>query len=289
MPPANSPNATLDLLKGIAIPPRPQLLHDISDVYPDVKKVAAIIKTDQAVCAGVMKAINSSLYRLDKKITSIDRAVVLMGLPSVLNIINGLFLRAALGHLSPHPALGDYWRSTFEVAQYCSLLSRHFRLELDESAYLLGLFHNCGIPLLLKQLPNYMDGLCAAYAAADGRIGDHEAKLCDNTHAAVGYLVCRYWHLPDPVCLAIREHHSAGALSLLRKNDEAATLYCLLKMAEHATRLPLRLVGQTDDFEWKQFGDEILAWLGINATDYANACDHIEAERQENMESWMIF
>ena len=45
-----------EVLKGVVIPPRPQLLLDIHEVYPDIQKIASLIETDQ----GVVLAKNST-------------------------------------------------------------------------------------------------------------------------------------------------------------------------------------------------------------------------------------
>lgn len=282
-------NEASNLVKGIQLPPRPQLLNDIAEVYPDISKVAGVIATDQGVSAGVLRAVNSPLYGLTHKVKSLRRAVVILGLSSVLNIVNAMFLRAALGN-SSHPLFPSYWQSCTDTGIACASLSRHLRLNLDEQAYLTGLFHNCGIPLMLRKFPNYPDVMVQSYATSQPAA--FEEEQLKNQHPAVGAWIAHYWKLPDPVCEAIQRHHDAGLY--LSEGDlarESLLLLALLKIGEHAARLFQRL-GQNDtDYEWLQVQPMVGEFLGqsiSNLDDLVNIA-RTEVEDQNLRGLWPQF
>ncbi len=249
-----------NLIKGIQLPPRPQLMADISEAYPDITKVAAVIATDQGVSAGVLRAVNSPLYGLPHRVKSLRRAVVILGLSSVLNIVNAMFLRAALGNTS-HPLFPSYWQSSTDTGIACATLSRHLRLNLDEPAYLTGLFHNCGIPLLLRKFPEYSDVLVESYTSAHPT--SLEESRLGTQHASVGAWIAHYWKLPDSVCEAIQMHHqSSQALQEGNLARESLLLLAMLKVAEHAAGVYHNL-GQSDvDHEWIELQPVLCEYLG---------------------------
>ncbi|WP_122586808.1 HDOD domain-containing protein, partial [Pseudomonas viridiflava] len=84
---------------------------------------------------------------------------------------------------------------------------------VDES-YALGLFHDCGIPLMIKRFPDYMTVLESAYANAgpECRVVDTENTAFDTNHSVVGYYTAKSWRLPDHVTEAIANHHNALAI-----------------------------------------------------------------------------
>jgi len=258
-------NRAGQMLKGVLIPPRPQLLLDIQEVYPDLKKIARVIETDQGVSAGVLKAINSPLYGLRKKIISIRRAVMMLGVRSVLNIVNGLLLRAALSKNIDPLEFELYWKSSNDTAIIAGAITRHLRLGSPDRSYLMGLFHNCGIPLLMAKKKNYMGILSEAYTFEKNSISRYEDDLIGSNHADIGFIVGRYWQLPIEICQVIRLHHDMRRLNFKRigKYEEIFTLLALLKMAEHIANLSNRLGKQDIDYEWEMIKPNVLGFIGL--------------------------
>jgi len=261
-----------DVLKGVSIPPRPQLLLDIQAVLPDIRKVAQLIQTDQGVSAGVLKAINSPLYGLPRRITSIQHAVMMLGLDNVINIVSSLLLRATIGSNLNPATLEKYWSTTTDTAVAASSLAKQLRVASVDKAYMLGLFHNCGMPMLMKKFPDYMDSLIDSYNAQGKNITDHEDKHYETNHAVAGYFVCRYWLLPTDICKVIRDHHSLRCLTFNGKttDHEYTTLLAVLKMAEHIAGLHNWLGNNDEDYEWEAIKDNLLNYIGLSEADFDN-------------------
>lgn len=265
----NSKN-TSQALKGIMIPPRPQLLLDIQAVHPELPKIAELIKTDQGVCAGVLKAVNSSLYALPKKISSINHAVMLLGVNSTLNIVNGLMLRAALGSQKITPELNNYWHTTNQTAVVCASIHRQLGFGSSDLPYLLGLFHNCGIPLLMHKFEDYFDGAQESYLFQNNSILTCEDKAYDTNHADVGFMMSRYWSLPKEICEAIRDHHNTRILRFdnERVKEEVYSLLAVLKMAEHTIDLARQIGSQEEDYEWVFIKNALFDYVGLDEASY---------------------
>ena len=270
-----------EILKGVVIPPRPQLLLDIHDVYPNIKKIAELIETDQGVSAGVLKAINSPLYGMRKKVVSIKRAVMLLGVTSVLNIVNGLLLRAALSKKLHSKEFKQYWNSSTDTAIVAASVTRQLGLGAPDRSYLLGLFHNCGIPLLMSKNENYLRVLGEAYSFQNNSITKYEDSVIGTNHSDVGFIVGRYWQLPKEICRVIRDHHDIRRLAFknTHKNEDVYTLLSVLKMSEHIINLSSRLGEQSIDYEWELIKEPLLNYVGISEERFeevfANALDDL--------------
>lgn len=103
--------------------------------------------------------------------------------------------------------LNRFWDSRTLTMTSMTLAKRTGSQAVDE-AYALGLFHDCGIPLMLKRFPNYMSVLEKAYANAgpNGRVVDTENTHFNTNHAVVGYYTAKSWRLPEHLttpCLTI--------------------------------------------------------------------------------------
>ena len=134
-----------------------------------------------------MKIVNSPFFGLANRITSIQQAVNLLGVRRVINIVNAQSIR---GELTDENIvnLNRFWDSAQDVAMTCMTLAKRIGCLEPDEAYALGLFHNCGIPLMLKRFPGYMAVLEEAYASTgEGqRIVDIENRVLSTNHAVVG-------------------------------------------------------------------------------------------------------
>ncbi|HCM06288.1 MAG TPA: histidine kinase, partial [Oceanospirillales bacterium] len=136
-------------------------------------------------------------------------------------------------------------------------------------AYLLGLFHNAGVPLLMSRFDNYLEVLEQSYSEGSDRIIDVENTLLSTNHAVVGYYIAKSWNLPKVLCDAIAEHHNCKRhfLGPQTTESESKTLLAILKLSEHICGSFKILGNQEVDHEWELIGSEILTHLGLGEYD----------------------
>jgi HD-like signal output (HDOD) protein len=264
------------MVKGIDIPVRPVILQKVMDLQsnPDVeiKEMANVISSDVTLSACVLKTINSPLYGLRNNISSIHRAVNLLGMSNVLNLVIGVSLRLELsGNLNV--AVERFWDSANRVALLSARLARAFDNTMAEEAYTLGLFHDCGIPLLIMKFPDYVEVLKAANQDHGRLFTDVEDDAHQTNHTVVGYYVANSWHIPKRICMGILSHH---AIDLLDSEDRKQNdLIANLKLAEAIGHRARKL---TDSAEWIKIQDEILDYLSLGVQEYEDLRDDLLEE-----------
>ena len=262
-------------LQGISVPPQPQIMVDLQMEqlmpHPDLKAIAKLISQDPGLSGALLKIVNSPYFGLANKVSSIQRAVNLLGCNSVINIINAQSIR---GEMSDETivTLNRFWDTAQDVAMTCLTLAKRVGIQAVDEAYALGLFHNCGIPLMLKRFPGYMSVLEEAYASTgDGqRIVDIENRVLSTNHAVVGYFTAKSWNLPLHLCDAIASHHNALSLFADDSGRDATikTLLAILKMAEHICACHRVLGAQPDDHEWDSVSQLVLEYVGLSEYDF---------------------
>ncbi|MEC8443449.1 MAG: HDOD domain-containing protein [Pseudomonadota bacterium] len=89
-----------DIMQGIRVPPQPQVLVDLQMEQmcpdPDPRSIAKLISQDVGLTGAILKVVNSAAYNLSAPSTSVEHAVNLIGIDSVINVINGLAIRSEL-------------------------------------------------------------------------------------------------------------------------------------------------------------------------------------------------
>ncbi|CRM62211.1 putative domain HDIG [Pseudomonas sp. 22 E 5] len=262
-------------LQGISVPPQPQIMVDLQmEQYmpdPDLEVIARLISQDPGLSGALLKIVNSSYYGLSNKIASIQRAVNLLGSRSIINLINALSIK---GEMSDDTivTLNRFWDTAQDVAMTCLTLAKRTGAQAVDEAYALGLFHDCGVPLMLKRFPQYMTVLEQAYANAgpESRIVDTENTAFNTNHAVVGYYTAKSWRLPEHVTDAIANHHNALAIfsDESTRNPQLKNLLAILKMAEHICSSYRVLGNQAVDHEWAAVGPLVLDYVGLSEYDF---------------------
>lgn len=268
------------LLQGISIPPQPQIMVDLQMEQLtgdcDIGRVTALISQDVGLSGSILKTVNSAFFGLKNKIASVQQACRLLGVESVVNIVNALSIR---GELSDEDivGLGRFWDTANDVAMAAATIAKQIGARSADEAYTLGLFHNCGIPLLMQRFPGYAEVMRQAYAAPQPRIIDVENRLLQTNHAVVGYYVAKSWNLPGYLCAAIHDHHSAQQIFADPDypHSEVKTLLAILKMAEHICGLYKVLGQQREDLEWLQLRDDLLLYVGLGSYDFQQIRDSL--------------
>ena len=269
-------------LLGISVPPQPQIMVDLQmEQYmpePDLNAIARLIGQDPGLAGALLKIVNSPYFGLENRIISIQQAVNLLGCNTVINLINAQSIK---GEMSDETivTLNRFWDSAQNVAMTCLTLAKRIGYQPADEAYALGLFHNCGIPLMLKRFPQYMAVLEQAYASADVkvRVIDGENDQLATNHAVVGYYVAKSWNLPLHICDAIAQHHNVQGVfdEEVSGDSKLKTLLAILKMAEHICGCSRTLGQQNYDYEWESIMVSILEYVGLTEYEFDTLKDNI--------------
>ena len=263
------------VLQGISVPPQPQIMVDLQMEQvmpePDLRNIARLISQDPGLSGALLKTVNSSFFGLANRIASIRQAVNLLGCNSVINLINAQSIK---GELSDDAivTLNRFWDTAQDVAMASLTLAKRIGYPAPDEAYTLGLFHNCGIPLMVKRFPGYMSVLEEAYASASAetRVTDIENRVLNTNHAVVGYFTAKSWNLPLHLCEAIANHHNALSLFSDDSGRDASlkTLLAILKMAEHICASHRVIGDQAEDHEWQAIAQLVLEYVGLSEYDF---------------------
>ena len=263
------------ILRGISIPPQPQIMVDLAlaQLEPDcsINSIADLIRQDVGLSGMIMKAINSPFFKRQSEVTSINHAISLLGMETVTNIVNSLSIKGALSN-DDITQLTQFWDSSMDIAGTCVLTAKYSgTCDVDE-AYTLGLFHNCGNVLMLQKFPDFPETMRESYALDAPRITDIENAKHKTNHAVVGYYVAKSWHLPAYLGNVVALHHSVekalGQDSVVSEQEK--NLLAVLKIAEHLCGNHRILGNQNEDHEWLKIHDIVLEQASLSDYDLDN-------------------
>jgi putative nucleotidyltransferase with HDIG domain len=188
-----------------------QVVQLTSDINASAKDIVRVIECDPVMTINILKTINSSFYGLPQKITSVQRAVVYIGLNTVKNMALGV---AAMGMLKPHNKANfntsNFLLHSLTTAAISKVLAERIGLPLIECSdcFVAGLLHDFGKVVFAEFMPDEFK--LALERSKEQQLPLHQTELefIGLTHSQVGKMLAEKWDLPESVCDAIANHHN---------------------------------------------------------------------------------
>ncbi len=192
------------------LPPLPvvtqKLLQVINDDLSSASDVNDVLAADQALAGKVLKLANSSFYGQSKEVSTITRAVVVLGFSGVRNLALGLGAVQALQKLGGDLDMEHFWGHALASAAGAQAMAPVIGQAIDvEEAFIAGLMHDIGQIVLASAAPEEFSAVMASDAA---NLINIEKETYGMSHTQVGQKLLQYWQLPEPLSSSVRFHHS---------------------------------------------------------------------------------
>lgn len=195
------------------LPPLPlaaqRLLQLVEDERSSASDLTRVLKTDSALTAKVLHLSNSAFYGFSGKITTLSRAVVILGFSALKNIAIAFATCDALRKLDGPVDWDNYWQHGIATASCAQTVAEKIKYPIPEEAFIACLLHDVGYAVMSAAIPHdaSRQKLCEI-------MGDIERENAEFglSHPEAGQLVMEHWKIPQLLCRTIRYHHNLHAL-----------------------------------------------------------------------------
>jgi HD-like signal output (HDOD) protein len=264
------------VLQDVTIPPRPEALLKISTEgkkeQPDMRLISKAISEDVGISSSVLQVVNSAAFRRSSEIQSIQQAVMTLGIKRLLPLVKSVALKSAMGESD---RLASFWDHASKIATVASFAADLLQKPaLKDHAYMLGLFHNAGVPIMMIKHPDYDEVLALAKTNGWNSVADLERQKYQTTHTVVGALLGQKWNLPAVMAEVI--YYQFDVEGLYESGELSSTgldLLSLLKIARYV--VDYAETEQTENAEWAQVEDAILSHFNLTEEEIENHREHL--------------
>ncbi len=222
-------------------------------VAPDTSaaEIARIVASDPAIAAKLLQLANSAFFGVSSQTTSLEQAVVRLGVRTIHHLTIAAALWAALDRPTGQLAIDRLQAVSLFVGQVASQLLAE-PAERD-AAFAAGLLRGVGQLVFAVQVTAAYDEVLAEAARATRPVVDIERERFGVTHADVGAYLLGIWGLPEAVVEAVARQYGASPVP-----PRAETIVDALRMA-----VGLVLGGREPGFETYPID---LRWLAHAST-----------------------
>ena len=202
-----------------------------SDINSPAKEIVRVIECDPVMTVKILKVINSSFYGLPNKITSVQRAIVHIGLNTIKNLALSV---AAIGMLEPNNKSGlntsDFLLHSLTTAAICKMLAERQGLSQSDCSdyFVAGLLHDFGKIVFAQYLPEAFKMAMQKSKEMHCSLHLTEQEFIGINHAQAGKLLAEKWQLSEPLIEAIAHHHDIQSSSMMLD-----TLFAANQISKH--------------------------------------------------------
>lgn len=184
----------------------------------NLKRLASIINQDYSLAARIIALANSPIYGLSNKISTIEMAISVLGVETVKDLVMGFSLINSTSIEEDRYFLSDEFNNHSYICGYISqLLANDFDYPVKSEAFVAGLLHDIGIPIIHKFL--IKEFRLVSELKFYRRISQTKAEslILGKTHCEIGAMVASKWYFPDTLVDAILNHHTPEKSELNQK------------------------------------------------------------------------
>jgi HD-like signal output (HDOD) protein len=214
----------INKIKELTTPPT--ILQSVLDLInsPDssARELSEVILKDPGLTARVLRMANSSFYAYYKKITTVNQAVMVMGINAVKYFILSITVLNQLNAQREKSKINvkQLWTHFLEVASASKNLAVAIGYKMPEEAYVAGILHDVGIILLEREFPE--EYLKVLQLTSKGKtLTKAEFEIFGVDHQEIGGYLTNYWNMPPIISESITAHHPANETEIAAMGEVA--------------------------------------------------------------------
>jgi len=201
----------LPSLPAIAV----KVIELTQDDKVSIKVIAETIANDQALSSKLLRTVNSSFYGLRQPCSSINQAMVMLGLSAVKTLALGFSLVASLAKdKSEGFDYAAYWQRSLVSGIAAKCIAGQAKCGHDEEAFLGGLLQDIGMIALYQAIREEYGDLLARAGSDHRQVQRLELAELEVSHADIGSMMASRWKLPPELVMPIKYHERPSAAPL---------------------------------------------------------------------------
>ncbi len=255
-----------DLFKGdVQLASSPNIYFELQKIIESPNKstidATYIIEKDAALSARLLKLVNSAFYGFPSEITSIDRAINLIGTQELQNIA---LATAVIDRFSELPSnmisMHDFWGRNLRCALISQGIDHYLDNQFSDSIFVCGILHNIGQLIFFRKIPDLAKEVNLIVLADEKSTSEDEIEfertIIGFDHYETGAALTKLWKLPNIITESIRLHPYPD------NTEKHYKIASILRLADTYSKL--------DDI----YNDSIPHHLEIPASKMSDIIDH---------------
>jgi putative nucleotidyltransferase with HDIG domain len=220
-----------------SLPTLPLVLRQIQKIMRDPRsnmaQIATVVAKDQAIASRTIRLVNSAFYGLREHVTSINHAIVILGLKTLNNLMISLTVIKLFNDREiPGFSSEKFWEHCFGTALIAKYLAQATNIKDEEEYFIAGLLHDMGRLALEQFLHNEFAESLVQVKLKNISLFEAEKKVIGFDHGEAGAWLGKKWGLPEALTVAMEFHHRSSVVP-----SDGLQFQTIVKIVSAATEL----------------------------------------------------
>lgn len=226
-----------EVLKSVdSVSPLPttvqRVMSMLNDPKVDLDKVGDALSADPGLSSTLLRVANSAMYGLRERVTSVRKAVTVMGIQKLRQM---LLSSGVMEKFKSVPAdfAQKFWEDALWTAQWSKELAAYRRMEEVDEIFVFGLLRNIGRLLIYQHFRPMLAKIDEQVKAGKTRL-DAERAVLGGTHADLAGFLFNLWQMPKKMVESTMMQHHDLQLLLRMPNipDEVLVVHMAVAIRE---------------------------------------------------------
>lgn len=251
-----------------------RILEVLEDETSSARDLESVISRDQSIASRVLRIANSAYYGFSREITTIHRAIVLLGFQTVKGLALGSSVFETFFHRGGNSYFDRtaYWLHSIGCSRCAMDIGRRF--EKPDEAFLAGLVHDIGMVAMDHVMHQSYSPVLQKAIKQGGPLDQLEREAFGFDHGEVGGWLGERWKFPPSVLDAICFHHRVS-----ESRPSLRMIVAVVHLADFCSnKSGLSVTGRSDCCDLQE---EALRLMGITEGDLNGLADRIRDGRDQ--------
>ncbi len=196
-----------------------------------IPSLSAVISKDQGLVTKILTIANSPLYGLQRKVTSIDFAIMVLGFNELKNIILVLSLVESFKNKTDkYLDQKEFWLHSYLTGCAAKRIAEDLDFPNEGEAFVAGFLHDMGISVIHKYFHSKFIEIYENVTEKNIGFNETEFEVLGMNHQEIGSYLVERWSFPEILCEAILNHHNPEASSVNK------VLPSIIHLADYMTK-----------------------------------------------------
>ena len=198
----------------------------IDDSTASMEDIAQVINYDPAIMSQVLKISNSALYKFPNTITTVTKAIQVIGTRSIYDLVLAYGVASAFKNIDPDVVdLEKFWEQTVSCALLCKYFAEEVGLKEPEKMFVCGLLQNIG-ELVLVQLNPEEATKCASISSESPPL-IMQKKHLGFSYADISFELLQIWGIPLDISQIVAKTHVSDHVAQIKEEKIIQLAYLL--------------------------------------------------------------
>lgn len=241
------------LASVVNLPVIPKVMFEtiklLDNKYTTAGELNKVISKDQALLTKILTIANSPLYGLQRKVTTIEYAILVLGYRELKNIISALSVAEAFRNKTDkYLNSKEFMLHSYLTGTASKKLASDIGFNNAGEAFIAGFLHDIGISVMHRYLHSSYINITELVESKGISFNDAEIEVLGMTHEQIGFFLLDKWNFPKEISEPILNHHNPN------QSNSCPVLGAVVNLADYITnRLKLTNAPWDNYVELAQF------------------------------------